>query len=392
MLNERALALGESPSCIRELFHHGKRLKEQFGESAVCDFSLGNPATPPPKAVLDAFGTLAADAHPTAVHGYTVASGDPTVRAKIAKELAERYQVTLGAEHLFLTAGACPALTAVFGALTVSHTSQFVAIAPYFPEYKVLVEGAGASLVVADADYDHFQINFTALASVINQDTQGVIINSPNNPSGAVYTAETLARLAEVLSEKSAEVGHPILLISDEPYRELVYEGKEVPFVPVFYPHTIVCYSYSKSMSLPGDRIGYVLVPPTTPSGEKILSAVAGAARMSGHVCAPALLQRVVGASADARPDLEGYDNNRRRLYEALTEMGYRCVYPDGAFYLLVEAPCGDGTAFSDRAKAEGLLVVPCADFGCPGYVRLAYCVEAEVVERALPIFAKLIQ
>ena len=391
MLNERALALGESPSCIRELFHYGKKIKEQCGESAICDFSLGNPATPPPKAVLDAFAALATDDHPTVVHGYTVASGDPEVRAKIAEELGARYQVTLGKEHFFLTAGACPALTAVFGALSISPKSQFVAIAPYFPEYKVLVEGAGASLVIADADYAHFQINFDALSVVITKDTQGVIINSPNNPSGAVYTVETLTRLGGLLREKSEEFGHPIYLISDEPYRELVYDGKVVPFAPAIYPHTIVCYSYSKSLSLPGDRIGYVLVPPTTPDYEKILSAVAGAARMNGHVCAPALLQRVVGACAGACSALDGYDHNRKRLYDALTAMGYRCVYPDGAFYLMVEAPDGDGKSFSDRAKAEGVLGVPCADFGCPAYVRIAYCVEAEVVERALPIFERLL-
>jgi aspartate aminotransferase len=244
--------------------------------------------------------------------------------------------------------------------------------------------------VIADADYTHFQINFEALSAAITHKTQGVIINSPNNPSGAIYTAETLARLGEMLTEKSREVGHPIYLISDEPYRELVYDGKEVPYVPAFYPYTIVCYSYSKSLSLPGDRIGYVLVPPTTPDCGKILSAVAGAARMSGHVCAPALLQRVVGACVDARPDLSGYDRCRTRLYEALTALGYRCVHPDGAFYLMVESPCGDGAAFSQRAKEEGLLVVPCGDFGCPAFVRIAYCVGADVVERALPIFAKL--
>ena len=390
MLNPHALQLGSSPSCIRELFHYGRELVRLHGEDAVCDFSLGNPATPPPEEVLDAFSTLSEHPDPIEIHGYTVAGGDPAVRRAIAEELSARYGVALGGEHLFLTAGACPALVATFGALTLDKTTEFVAIAPYFPEYKTLVEGAGATLVVAEADTARFQINFDSLAGAIGPHTQGVIINSPNNPSGAVYTRETLTTLARLLTQKSKEVGHPIYLISDEPYRELVYGACEVPYVPSLYPYTVVCYSYSKSLSLPGDRIGYVLVPPTVPEGEKLLLAIAGAARMSGHVCAPALLQRVVGLTTSARPDLSTYDRNRATLYNALTEMGYTCVHPDGAFYLLVKSPFEDGDAFSYRAKEKGLLLVPGRDFGVPAYVRVAYCVKEEVVTRSLPLFEAL--
>lgn len=392
MLNPHALQLGSAPSCIRELFHYGREMARLYGEAAVCDFSLGNPATPPPEEVLDAFSTLAKHPNPIEIHGYTVAGGDPVVRRAIAEELSARYGVALGEEHLFLTAGACPALVATFGALALDKTTEFVAIAPFFPEYKTLVEGAGATLVVAEADTAHFQINFDSLAGAIGPHTQGVIVNSPNNPSGAVYTEETLIKLAHLLTQKSQEVGHPIYLISDEPYRELVYGDCVVPYVPSFYPYTVVCYSYSKCLSLPGDRIGYVLVPPTVPDGESLLLAIAGAARMSGHVCAPALLQRVVGLTTTARPDLSTYDRNRETLYDALTGMGYTCVYPDGAFYLLVKSPFGDGDTFSHRAKEKGLLLVPGKDFGVPDYVRVAYCVKEEVVARAIPLFKTLME
>ena len=392
MINPKAYRWGAEPSCIRELYHYGRDLARTHGEEVVCDFSLGNPMTPPPPAVLDAFRRFADHPDPREVHGYTVAGGDPSARWAIACDLNARFGASVGAEDLFLTAGACPALVAVFGALTLSPKSEFIAVAPYFPEYRTLVEAAGATFKAVPVKVDDFGIDLPSLAALITPLTQGVILNSPNNPSGVVYARETLCALASLLTEKSREVGHPIYLICDEPYRELVYDGTEVPYLPHIYPDTVVCYSYSQSLSLPGDRIGYVLVPPTATDARALYLAVAGAARASGHVCAPALLQRVVAACASVRPDLTAYERNRRLLYDTLTSYGYRCVYPNGAFYLLVEAPEGDGKAFSDRARKEGLLAVPGVDFGCPTHVRLSYCVSEDTVRRALPIFRRLIE
>ncbi len=390
MINKQAYERGVKPSCIRELFHWGRTVAEQQGESAICDFTLGNPATPPPKEVLNAFIHLSQSDNPKALHGYTVAAGNKAVREKIAQNLNNRFGAGVGAEHLFLTAGACPALVAVFGALTVSIQTEFIAITPYFPEYTVLSGVGGASLRTVPCREEDFQIDLAALEKAITPHTQGVIVNSPNNPSGVIYSRETLGELAKILTRKSREVGHPIYIISDEPYRELVYEGKTVPYIPHIYPDTVICYSYSKSLSLPGDRIGYVLVPPSVGEGEMLMHAVHGFARSSGHVCAPALLQQVVGLCSDVMPSLDAYRENRDTLYSALTAMGYACVCPEGAFYLFVKAPEGDGNAFSQRAKEKNLLVVPGGDFGCPGYVRIAYCVDGETVKRSLPIFKSL--
>jgi len=269
--------------------------------------------------------------------------------------------------------------------------SEILAIAPYFPEYKPFVENAGAAFRVVPADVPGFQIKLDVLESMLTERTVGIIVNSPNNPAGTVYTEQTLRQLATLLARKSAEYAHPIYIISDEPYRELVYDGVQVPFLPLIYPNTLVCYSYSKSLSLPGERIGYVYVPGAAQDSKAIYAAVAGAARSMGHVCAPSLWQKVIARCTHLRPDLEAYDRNRKALYEGLTAMGYEMAKPDGAFYLFIKAPGGDANAFSEKAKQKDLLVVPGDGFGCPGYFRICYCVSWEQIQKSLPVFAELI-
>ena len=278
---------------------------------------------------------------------------------------------------------------AVFRALAVPG-GELLAIAPYFPEYKPFAEEAGLRFKVVPPDVPHFQIKLEAVEAMLTPNTQAVLVNSPNNPSGVVYTRQTLQALAELLTRKSGEYGHPIYIISDEPYRELAY-GVEVPFVPTIYPHTIVCYSYSKSLSLPGERIGYIYVPQAAAESPALYAAVAGAARSAGHVCAPSLWQKVIARCAHLRPDLEAYDRNRRALYEGLTQMGYEMAKPDGAFYLFIKAPGGDANAFSEKAKQHDLLLVPGDGFGCPGYFRICYCVSFEMIQRSLPVFRALL-
>ena len=390
MINEIAYALGANRSCIRDLFEYGRRRAAVVGEENIYDYSLGNPSIPAPVAVDQTIREVLADTPSLQVHGYTSAVGDLQARQAIADELNLRYQAGVRPEELFITCGAAPALTAVFRALAVPG-AEILAIAPYFPEYKPFVENAGATFKVIPADVPAFQIKLDAVEAALTPNTAAIIINSPNNPSGTVYTRQTLTELAALLTRKSGEFGHPIYLVSDEPYRELVYGGVEVPFIPTIYPNTVVCYSYSKSLSLPGERIGYVYVPRQAADSAELYAAVAGAARSMGHVCAPALWQKVIARCVHLRPDLNAYDKNRRALYEGLTALGYETAKPDGAFYLFVKAPGGDANAFSERAKEKDLLVVPGDGFGCPGYFRLCYCVSYDMIQRSLPVFAELI-
>ena len=311
-------------------------------------------------------------------------------RAAIANDLNARFNAQVQPEELFIGCGAAPELVAVFQALAVKD-AEILAIAPYFPEYKPFVESAGATFQVVSADIPHFQINFEALSEKINSNTVALIVNSPNNPSGTVYTEETLRKLADILGEKSRQFGHPIYIVSDEPYRELVYDGVTAPFIPKIYPDTVVCYSYSKSLSLPGERIGYIYVPAAATDSKQLYAAIAGAARAAGHVCAPSLWQKVIARCAHLRPDLDAYDRNRKALYTGLVAAGYEVAKPEGAFYLFVKAPGGDANAFSQRAKEMDLLVVPGDGFGCPGYFRLCYCVSYDTIQKSLPIFQKLI-
>ena len=389
MINEKAYALGANRSCIRDLFEYGRARAAIVGNENVYDYSLGNPSIPAPDYVNQAIRDVLAEMDSLAVHGYTSAVGDFATRKAIADDLNQRYQAAVRPEDLFIGCGAAPELCAVFSALAVPN-AEILAVAPYFPEYKPFAESAGLTFKVVPPDVPDFQINLTAVESMLSPNTQAIIINSPNNPSGVVYTAETLRELGNLLKKKSEAFGHPIYIVSDEPYRELTY-GCTAPFVPNIYPDTIVCYSYSKSLSLPGERIGYVYVPQQAADAPTLYAAVAGAARAAGHVCAPSLWQKVIARCTHLRPDLASYDRNRRALYEGLTAMGYEMAKPDGAFYLFIKAPGGDAVAFSEKAKQKDLLVVPGDGFGCPGYFRICYCVSFEMIQKSLPVFAQLI-
>ena len=391
MINEKNLNLGTARSSIRELFEYGKKQAAIVGPENVYDFSLGNPSTPAPEAVDNAIRDILANCNPVAIHGYTSAQGSVEARTAIANSINRRFDMNASPDEIYITCGAAAALCCSFGALTENGDTEFIAIAPYFPEYKVFVEGAGAKLRVVEADYEGFQINFEKLAEAINTNTSGVIINSPNNPSGVVYSEETIVKLAELLSAKSKEFGHPIYIICDEPYRELVYGDVEVPYVPKFYNDTVVCYSYSKSLSLPGERIGYIYVPSCATDSKLVYAAAAGAGRAMGYVCAPSLLQQVITRCVDEKPNLTDYETNRKLLLDTLTSYGYECAAPDGAFYLFLNAPGGDGNAFSELAKEKNILVVSGESFGCKEYVRISYCVSTDMIKRALPHFKELI-
>ena len=391
MINKNMYALGANRSCIRELFEYGRQRSAIVGPENVFDYSLGNPSIPAPAGVNEAIAAVLAEMPSLAIHGYTSAPGDLPLRQAVAEDLNERYDAGGRANDLFIGCGAAPELVSVIRALAVED-SEFIAVAPFFPEYRPFVESSGGRLVVVPADIPNFQIDFEALENALNANTQAIILNSPNNPAGTVYTAETLKKLAALLERKGAEYGKTIYIISDEPYRELVYGDVTAPWLPGIYDHTIVCYSWSKSLSLPGERIGYVYVPEKCADHDDLVAAVAGAARAGGHVCAPSLMQKVIARCAKLRPDLEAYDTNRRLLSEALTAYGYEMAKPDGAFYLFVKAPGGSSKDFSEKAKQHDLLLVPGDDFGCPEYFRICYCVSRDLIERSLPIFEKLIQ
>jgi len=390
MYNPTAYALGSNRSVIRELFEYGNRRANLVGRENVYDYSLGNPSIPAPPEVNRAIRDILTEMDSLAVHGYTSAVGDLATRQAIADDLNARYDAGVGADDLFIGCGAAPELVAAFTALSVPG-GEVLAIAPYFPEYGPFVRQAGMELKVVPPDVPNFQIKLDAVEAMLNEHTQAIIINSPNNPAGTVYTEQTLRELGALLELKAAQFGHPIYIVSDEPYRELVYGGVTVPFIPKLYRDTVVCYSYSKSLSLPGERIGYVYVPKAAADSREILAAVAGASRGLGHVCAPSLMQKVIARCATVRPDLEAYDRNRQLLLSGLREAGYTVAEPDGAFYLFVQAPGGDAMAFSEKAKEKDLLVVPGDGFGCPGYFRICYCVSEDMIRRSIPVFAELI-
>ena len=392
MVSKDMLKLGRVRSAIRELFEFGRKRAAIVGESCVYDFSIGNPSVPPPAQLTSEMVRQLNTCDPSALHGYTSAPGANETRDAIAENLNRRYGTSFTRRNLYISCGAAAALTSVLRALTLCDQTEFVAIAPYFPEYGCFATNAGGRLVVVDPDMAHFQIDFAALERAINPHTQAVTINSPNNPSGVIYSEETIRTLATLLTQKSAELGHPVYLISDEPYRELNYTGKPVPFVTDYYSASIVTYSYSKSLSLPGDRIGYVLLGNDMPDFDDVYDAIAGSARVQGYVCAPSLLQKTIARAMDLdlMPDLSSYRKNRDALYEGLSAFGYRCMPPDGAFYLFLETPGGDGDAFAEAAKDEDILIVPGRSFGCPGYVRIAYCVAYDTIINALPGFGRL--
>ena len=391
MINKNMYALGANRSCIRELFEYGRQRAAVVGAENVFDYSLGNPSIPAPAGVNEAIRAVLEEMPSLAIHGYTSAPGDLPLRQAVAEDLNARYDAGVRPGDLFIGCGAAPELVSVIRALAVEN-AEFIAVAPFFPEYRPFVESSGGKLVVVPADIPNFQIDFAALEAALNANTQAIILNSPNNPAGTVYTAETLGKLAALLEKKSAEFGKTIYIISDEPYRELVYGGVTAPWIPGIYDSTVVCYSWSKSLSLPGERIGYVYVPEKCADHDDLYAAIAGAARAGGHVCAPSLIQKVIARCVQLRPDLQAYDENRRLLSDALRSYGYEMAQPDGAFYLFVKAPGGSSKAFSEKAKLQDLLLVPGDDFGCPEYFRICYCVSRDLIERSLPIFEKLIK
>ncbi len=388
MVNDKMYELGTKKSTIRTIFEFGRKRAAEVGEDNIYDFSLGNPNVPTPQFIKDAIIDILNTMEPTAVHGYTVAPGNPQVRETLAKSINERFGTNFAGKNLFITAGAAAAITISFKALCETH-DEFITFAPYFPEYKCFVESVGGKLVVIPAQIPDFQINFEEFEKAVNVHTKAVIINSPNNPSGAVYSEETITILSDILRKKSAEFKHPIFIISDEPYREIAYDV-DVPYVPKYYDNTLVCYSYSKSFSLPGERIGYIVVPDEIEDFGKIYGAIAGAARVLTHVNAPSLWQLVIAKCAGKPSDITIYRKNAELLYNGLIDAGFTCNKPQGAFYLFPKCLEDDDYAFCERAKKYDLLLVPGKDFGCPGYFRAAYCIKTETIEKSLPLFKKL--
>ena len=390
MYNKTMYELGSHRSVIRDLFEFGKKRAAEVGADKVYDFSLGNPNVPAPDGVKEAAERLLAMPDNTVLHGYTSAQGDAEVRKAVADNINARFGAGVSPDLIYMTCGAAASLTITLNAL-YEDGDEFILLAPFFPEYSVFVKAAGGTPVVVPFDEKTFAPDLSALEKAVTPRTKGVIVNSPNNPSGTVYTRKTLDGIVSLLESKSAEYGRKIVLIADEPYRELVYDDIEVPYLPNLYPDTVVCYSYSKSLSLPGERIGYIAISPRMTEKENVYAAVCGAGRALGYVCAPSMFQRVAAACVNERPDIAAYRRNRDLIYSALTEMGYDCVHPDGAFYLFVRSPEPDANAFSERAKTFGLLIVPGDTFGAPGYVRISYCVGRDMIERSLPAFRDLI-
>ncbi|MBQ7236682.1 MAG: pyridoxal phosphate-dependent aminotransferase [Clostridia bacterium] len=387
--NQKAFGLGSKRSIIREIFEYSKVRGAEIGAENVFDFSLGNPSVEPPIEVTQAIKDLINTESPTVLHGYTSAQGDLLVRKAVAENINKRFNLNLTPDYIYMTCGAAASLSICLKAV-INDGDECVVFAPFFTEYRVFAENAGAKLVVSKPCENTFQIDISDLESKITENTKALILNSPNNPSGVVYTEETIKAVCSLLEKKQTEYGHVIYLIADEPYRELVYGNITVPYLMNYYKNTLVCYSYSKSLSLPGERIGYIAVSPEMVDAKNVYLAVCGAGRSLGYVCAPSLFQRVVLKCIDAKVNIKAYEENRNLLYNSLVEYGYDCVKPDGAFYLFVKSPLKDATSFYEKAKEYEILVVPCDDFGVDGYVRIAYCVDKKRIENSLPGFKKL--
>lgn len=389
MISQKMYKLGTKKSTIRTIFEYGRIRASIVGEENIYDFSLGNPNVPTPKFITDELINILKNEDPCSIHGYTVAPGDPEARELLAKSLNKRFETNFSGSNLFMTAGAAAAISICFKALSEDN-DEFLTFAPYFPEYNCFVESTGAKLTVVPAQVEDFQINFPEFLKKINKNTKAVIINSPNNPSGAVYSEETIIKLADILREKEKEYNHPIFIISDEPYREIAYNNVKVPYITKYYKNTLVCYSYSKSFSLAGERIGYIVVPNEVIDFDKVYGAIAGASRVLTHVNAPSLFQKAVARCADMPSDISIYEKNMKLLYNGLLEAGFKCNKPDGAFYLFPKALEDDDVAFCEKAKKYDLLLVPGSDFGCPGHFRASYCIKTSTIEKSLPLFKKL--
>lgn len=389
MLNKKMVQLGTQRSVIRELFEFGKLRAAEIGAENVFDFSIGNPSVSAPASVNATAIKLLQESNPVTLHGYTSAQGDAAARTMIANSLNKRFQTNLNGNNLYLTVGAAAALCCCFNGLG-NPGDEFIVFAPYFPEYKVFIEGAGGKMVLIPADTEAFQIDFEKLEAAITPRTKGVVVNSPNNPSGVVYSEATIKKLADLLKTKSEEYGEPIYLISDEPYREITFDGTVVPYLPKYYDNTLICYSWSKSLSLPGERLGYVLVPDEVQDSKLVYAAIAGAGRSLGYVCAPSLFQHICAACANETADITIYETNKNLLMKSLRQMGYHVVEPDGTFYMFPRTLIPDDIAFCEKAKDFNLLIVPGTGFGCPGHTRISYCVPTERIERSLPAFEAL--
>lgn len=389
MLNERMVALGTQRSVIRELFEFGKVRAAEIGAENVFDFSIGNPSVPAPELVNETAIKLLQEMDPVLLHGYTSAQGDAIVRKQIADNLNSRFATTFRPENLYMTVGAAASLCCCLNGLC-NPGDEVIVFAPFFPEYRVFIEGAGAKMTMIPADIEAFQIDFAAFEAAINEKTKAVIVNSPNNPSGTLYSEETVKKLAAILEDASKKYGQPIFLLADEPYREIVFKGQSVPFLPKYYNNTLVCYSWSKSLSLPGERMGYVLVPDSVTDSELVYAAVAGAGRSLGYVNAPSLFQRVCAACVDVTADVAVYEENKNLMVPALRDMGYHVVEPQGTFYMFPRTLIEDDLAFCEKAKDFNLLIVPGTGFGCPGHTRISYCVPTERAKRSLDAFEAL--
>lgn len=389
MFNENMLKLGQVRSVIRDMFEYGNKRAAEIGRENVFDFSLGNPNVPAPKEVNEALIKLLSEEDSVSLHGYTSAAGDMSVRNAIADYINSNYGTSVSASNLYLTVGAAAALTITIKALA-NENDEFIVFAPFFPEYRVFIETAGAKCVPVKCREEDFQIDFAALEKAITKNTKAVIINSPCNPSGVVFSKETITKLASVLDAAQKKFGNDIYVIADEPYRELVYDNIEVPFIPNFYDNTVVCYSFSKSLSLPGERIGYILVNNKAKGSSDLFDAVCGAGRALGFVCAPTLFQKLIPYCLGKTSDISVYKKNRDILLENLSKFGFKVAEPGGAFYLFLKALEDDAGAFCEKAKQFELLLVPGDSFGYPGYVRISYCVSTEQIEKSLPAFEKL--
>ncbi|MBR3173549.1 MAG: pyridoxal phosphate-dependent aminotransferase [Eubacterium sp.] len=389
MYTESLVKFGKVRSEIRDLFEYGMKRKAEIGEENVYDFSIGNPSVPAPQCVSDAIKELVDTSDSISLHGYTSAQGDAMVRKTMADHLNKKYGAKVSADNIYMTCGAAAALSIVMNAC-MQPGDECLVIKPYFPEYGVYIERSGAKVVEVDPEEKTLQIDIENVDKAINEKTKAIVINSPNNPSGVVYKKDKIEALCELLKKKEEEYGHPIFIITDEPYRELIYDDIELPYLINYYDNTFSCYSFSKALSMPGERIGYVVVSPNIANYEDAYAAVCGSGRALGYVCAPSLWQKVVAKCVDATADISVYKKNRDLFYNSLTEMGFECVYPDGAFYLFVKAMEEDSRAFSDKCKEHEILVVPADSFGMPGYVRVSYCVETKQIEDALPAFKAL--